>query len=185
MTTQIPSLGVPRRDRLLQEHIHDPYKTRSKPIEPVVCPICKAVFKHGRWQWADRGPVDSEQVMCEACRRTRDNYPAGLVILSGAFVTLHKAEILNLIRHVEESENAEHPLNRIMEIDDQPDSIRITTADVHLPHRIGDALSHIYRGELTIHYDEEGYFVQVNWSSWSDNSASLLSVETPMNSAAT
>lgn len=33
----------------------------------------------------------------------------------------------------------------------------------HLPRRIADALHHAYKGELDIHYDEEGYFVRVNW----------------------
>ena len=32
----------PRRDRLMHEHIHDPYKTPHKLPEPTVCPDCGA-----------------------------------------------------------------------------------------------------------------------------------------------
>jgi hypothetical protein len=39
----------PRRDRLIHEHVHDPYKTRLQLPEPTVCPQCGAVFHEGRW----------------------------------------------------------------------------------------------------------------------------------------
>ena len=44
----------PRKDRLIREQIHDPYKTRLKLAEPTVCSQCGAVFLKGRWQWAPR-----------------------------------------------------------------------------------------------------------------------------------
>jgi hypothetical protein len=34
-----------RKNRLIHEHVHDPYKTKSKPPEPTVCPICYAVLR--------------------------------------------------------------------------------------------------------------------------------------------
>ena len=152
-----------RKDRLIHEHVHDPYKTKSKPPELSVCPVCNAVFKDGRWQWAESWPVDAHKETCQACHRTKDGYPAGVVNLKGAFVKAHKAELLNLARHHEKNENAEHPLHRIMKIEEHPDGIEIKTTDIHLPQRIGEALRHAHNGELEMHYDEEGYFVRVNW----------------------
>ena len=43
----------------------------------VYCPACNAVFKDGRWQWAESWPADAHKETCQACHRTKDNYPAG------------------------------------------------------------------------------------------------------------
>jgi hypothetical protein len=153
-----------RKDRLIHERVHDPYKTKHKLPEPTVCPVCNAVFHDGRWQWAESWPVDAPKEMCQACHRTKDNYPAGVVTLTGEFLYAHKAEILNLARHHEKKENTEHPLHRIMKIEEHPDAVIVSTTDIHLPRRIGEALHHAYKGELGVHYDEEGYFVRVNWN---------------------
>ena len=64
----------------------------------------------------------------------------------------------------EQQENREHPLHRIMEIEERPDSIVIRTTDIHLPHAIGEAVQHAYKGSLDLRYTEESYFVDVKWS---------------------
>jgi hypothetical protein len=152
-----------RKDRLMHEHIHDPYKTKHKLPEPTFCPNCKAVFRDGRWCWADSWPADAHQELCQACHRTRDDYPAGIITLTGVFALAHKDELIQLARHHEQQENSEHPLHRIMRIEENPDSIVIKTTDLHLPRRIADALHHAYKGERALHYDEEGYLIRVNW----------------------
>jgi hypothetical protein len=152
-----------RRDRLIHEHIHDPYKVRRKLPEPSVCPVCFAVFKQGRWQWADSWPLDSHREICQACHRIRDNYPAGVVTLTGNFVRTHKDEILGLARNHEAQEKQEHPLHRIMAVEEPPGALVIKATDIHLPRRIADALHHAYKGELDLHYEEENYFIRVNW----------------------
>src|SRR5580765_6633194 len=77
-----PETSTPsRRDRLIHERVHDPYKTKHKLPEPSVCPVCKAVFRHGRWQWAESWPMDARQETCQACHRVKDDYPAGVVRL--------------------------------------------------------------------------------------------------------
>ena len=153
-----------RMDRLIHERVHDPYKTKSKLPEPTVCPNCYAVFKEGRWQWADSWPIDAHKQTCQACHRANDGYPAGIVTVSGSFAVSHRTEILNLARHQEQQENREHPLHRIMEIEERPDSIVIKTTDIHLPHAIGEALHRAYKGSLDLRYTEESYFVDVKWS---------------------
>lgn len=152
-----------RRDRLLQEHIHDPYKTPKKLVEPTVCPECGAVYHAGRWQWTQPHPVDANRVSCQACHRIRDKYPAGRLTLHGGFVREHKSELLNLARNNEAAEKSLHPLHRIMKIEETPDSIVIETTDLHLPHRIAEAVKHAYCGELDLHYDQEGCFVRADW----------------------
>lgn len=154
----------PRRDRLIRERVHDPYKTRLKLAEPTVCPQCNAVYHEGRWQWAKLQPTDAQEEMCQACHRINDKYPAGEVTLGGKFFENHKEEILGLVRNVEKVENEEHPLHRIMTIVETEDGIQITTTDIHLPRRIGQALFDAWEGDFDFHYDEEGYFIRVTWS---------------------
>lgn len=152
-----------RQDRLIHERVHDPYKTRLKLPEPTVCPRCHAVYLGGRWQWAQTRPKAAHEEMCQACHRVEDGYPAGEVTLTGAFALAHRAEILNLIRNLEKEENAEHPLHRIMRLEERAEALVVNTTDIHLPRRLGDALHHAYKGERQLHYDEEGYFVRVHW----------------------
>jgi hypothetical protein len=73
-------------------------------------------------------------------------------------------EIIKLARHQEEVEKAEHPLHRIMSIEEREDHLVITTTDIHLSRRIGQALHSAYKGSLDIHYDEEGYFIRARWT---------------------
>ena len=153
----------PRRDRLIREHVHDPYKTRLKLPEPTVCPQCGAVFHEGRWQWAPR-PDDAHEQLCQACHRTNDRYPAGELTLAGTFIARHRDELIHLARHQEEQEKGEHPLHRIMDIEQADDALVIRTTDIHLPRRIGEALRHAYHGELEFHYDQETYFIRVRWT---------------------
>lgn len=155
---------APRMDRRLREHVHDPYKTRLQLPEPTICPDCGAVFQKGRWQWTDYPPVDARTEACQACLRLRDKYPAGTLTLTGGFVDGHKDEILHLVRNQEKLENGERPLHRIMDIEEAPGRIVVSTTDIHLPRRIGKALHSAFRGDLDFRYEEEAYFLRVNWT---------------------
>ena len=150
---------------MLHEHNHDPYKIKGKVPEPTVCPVCHAVFRAGRWQWAESWPLAAHAETCEACRRIRDHYPAGEVVLKGEALPVRKAEILNLARNLERLETAEHPLHRIMEIDQHADNVVISTTDLHLARRMGEAIYHAFKGTLNWHYNKETCFVRVNWAS--------------------
>ncbi len=54
-------------------------------------------------------------------------------------------------------------MNRILDMEEGPDSIVINTTDVHLPRRIGTACKRAFNGTLTLHYDEDGYFLRADW----------------------
>jgi hypothetical protein len=101
--------------------------------------------------------------MCPACLRIRDKYPAGFLTLSGLYLQEHKAEIINLAHNEEASEKAEHALHRIMAVEEHADHVIISTTDIHLPRRIGEALRHAHRGELDFRYEEEGSRLRVSW----------------------
>lgn len=138
--------------------------TRNKPADPSVCPECGVIFEEGRWKWpALPVPSSAERELCPACRRIRDEYPAGTVTLEGGFVAAHRDEIVRLARHQEKLENGEHPLHRIMAIRHEDGGTVVTTTDIHLPRRIGEAVQNAYRGELDFHYVEEDYHLRVRW----------------------
>jgi hypothetical protein len=163
MTAKGP--GTPqsaRRDRLIRESEHDPYRERGKHPEPASCPDCGAGYRAGRWQWVEGGPFGAE-VRCPACRRIHDGYPAGHVTLSGPSVERRSEEMLALARHVEERERAEHPLKRIMDLHHGEGSVVITTTDMHLARSIGDALEHAFKGDLEYEYTKEGSLLRVRW----------------------
>jgi hypothetical protein len=90
---------------------------------------------YGRGQYCARFHIlrllcaaSTHEVVCQACHRINDRYPAGVVTLSGALTAQQKA-----------AEKAEHPLNRIIDIEEGLDQIVINTTDIHLPRR-GEAI---------------------------------------------
>jgi NMD protein affecting ribosome stability and mRNA decay len=148
--------------RAQQDHILDPYQAQHKPEEPTACPKCGAVYHQGRWQWGPR-PDDAHAEPCPACRRIADALPAGVVTLHGAIVRQRKDELTGLARHVEAAEKSEHPLNRIIAIAETPEGLVISTTDIHLPRRLGEAVKRAFHGELVMHFDDAAYFARVDW----------------------
>jgi len=158
-----PARGV-RQDQLLKQRRHDPYRDAVRYAEGAVCPECGAQQTQGRWTWAmDVSAAEASDNLCPACQRIHDRYPAGWIYLSGPFLADHKREILRLARNQEAAESGQHPLNRIMAIEESAEGVEITTTDVHLPARIGRALSHAYKGDLKIQYPG-GEDIRVYWA---------------------
>ncbi|HEX4984642.1 MAG TPA: BCAM0308 family protein [Burkholderiales bacterium] len=159
-TTRAPARK--HRDRQIEEIVHDPYLARAKPPEPTACKSCGLVYQKGRWQRAT-APAGAHEQVCPACHRIQDRNPAGYVTLQGSFGAAHAAEILALVRNEEAREASQHPLQRIMGVDAAADATVVTTTDVHLARRIGDALHAAFGGELDVKYSPDEYRVRVSW----------------------
>ncbi len=159
---EAPQLAGERRNRLIRERKHDTYKVRSKLPDPTACPECGAMYRDGRWTWG-APPMDAHEALCPACHRIRDDYPGGALSLAGDFLRQHCGEILGLARNVEEREKAEHPLKRIMRVEDEGAEVRVATTDPDLARAIGEAVRHAYQGELAYHYTEETNFLRARW----------------------
>jgi NMD protein affecting ribosome stability and mRNA decay len=142
---------------------HDAYRAKQKLSDGTCCPDCGAVFTDSRWQWSSARD-DAPRERCPACRRIHDNFPAGYVHLAGAYVVEHRAEISAIVRNLESKEKAEHPLQRVMNIEEDSGGMRITTTDVHLARAMGEALHHAHGGKLEIKYGPDDNVVRVAWN---------------------
>ena len=164
-TSRSPRSRTPGRrifGRAQREDILDPYEAQQKLSEPTVCSNCGAVYRHGRWQWG-ASTEDARTDRCPACRRIDDQLPAGVVTLHGPFAQQQKGEIISLAHNEERAEKGEHPLNRIMGIQETEEGLVINTTDIHLPRRIGEALKRAFHGTLDMQFDDASYFVRVVW----------------------
>jgi len=140
----------------------DPYRRTAKPTAPTVCPTCEAVYEDGRWTWG-RAPEDANEEECPACRRIHDDFPAGYVTIKGEFIKDHRDEIVALITAKEQREKAEHPLQRIMSIDDVREGLQVTTTDSSLARGIGEALHEAYKGDLKLRYSRDENLLRATW----------------------
>ena len=157
-----PGFRPMRRDQLREEREHDSYKLQHKLPEPAVCPECGAFFHAGRWQWGEH-PSGASEVVCPACHRIRDRFPAGFVYVGGPYFIDHRDEFTSLIRHHEEKEKARHPLARIIDVEPADDGMLVTTTDIHLARDLGEALHHACQGDLEFHYNEDQKLLRVHW----------------------
>ena len=140
----------------------DPYRRTAKPVGPTVCPTCGAVFTEGRWAWTKK-PQDASEENCPACQRIRDEFPAGYVTIKGEFIKDHRDEIVALITAKEKREKAEHPLQRVMAIEDVRDGLQVSTTDSHLARGIGEALYDAYKGDLKLRYSRDENLLRATW----------------------
>lgn len=161
---------VIRQDRLLKQKRNDVYVTGSKISESTWCNKCGAVFFNGRWAWIEKPENIHDvqmhgraSVLCPACRRINDNYPAGFIELQGLFYDEHREEILHLISNLETQEKRMHPLERLISVDQGKKITVVTTTGIHLARRIGEALYHSYKGEYSFRYAAADKSIRVFW----------------------
>jgi NMD protein affecting ribosome stability and mRNA decay len=159
-----PAASHPRIDHVLDSMEKDVYGLKGKLSEPTACVDCGAVYRKGRWTWSGASDAEhAKQAKCPACRRIADDYPAGIVTLSGDFAREHLEEIRGLVHNLEEREKSEHPLKRIMAIARDGDAVVVTTTNARLARGIGEALQHAYRGELDYRFTETENVLRVDW----------------------
>jgi len=153
----------PRESASNKPSRRDPYVTRARRTEPSVCGRCGLSYRRGRWV-RGRGATQAKRVTCPACQRIADCYPAGIVKLSGAYLRAHREEIEHLIRHVEQREQRNRPLMRVMDMRVTRSGLEVTTTDAKLARGIGVALRHAHHGELDYDWSQVESVMRVSWS---------------------
>jgi hypothetical protein len=141
----------------------DAYRPKRKAQGPVVCPDCGALFRKGRWQWAE-APAGAAKRRCPACVRAAEGAPGGYISLRGGFFAAHREEVLGRVRNCEAAERSRHPLERVIAITRARGGALVTTTSVHLARRVGHALMHAFKGELDMDYQRGENLLRVRWS---------------------
>lgn len=156
----IPRTGTARN---VQPKAHDPYQRKLKAAGPLVCRDCGLVFHDGRWAWTEIPEDVAKQGHCPACQRIHDRYPAGTLRLTGLPSSL-RDEITSMIRNIEASEKMEHPLERLIDVEDRDGAVVVTTTGMHLARCIAGSLRRRFHGGVHIHYPPGENLVQVDWT---------------------
>lgn len=158
-----------RLNELFDVKLHDPYMKPESYDDPTICPECHLVFHNKRWQWNEelykrfKKEGTADEKLCPACRKIRDRYYMGEVVLEGSFLQQKKDEILRILRNVEEQEKSRRPLSRIMWIEDNGDALRVYTTSEHLAVTLGRAVHRAYQGEISMDFADGQKFARVLW----------------------
>ncbi len=150
------------RPRGVQSRHPEVYVEGAKPAGALLCRDCGVVQHAGRWTWNAPPQARVQKGLCPACRRIRDEYPAGTIQLDRAFLR-HKKEILGLIRRVERAEKAEHPLERVMGTVESGGRLVVTTTGIHIARQIAHKLARRFHKRARIRYAEDESLVHVDW----------------------
>ena len=136
---------------------------QGKFPDPASCPKCGVTYRKGRWSWTE-APIDAARLKCPACRRIEANYPAGEVTLTGPVLATHRAEVLNLVMSREARARKDFPMQRIIDVLEVAEGVRVTTTDGHLARSIALAVHEACKGDLDLHFEKDPAFVRAVWS---------------------
>ena len=100
--------------------------------------------------------------VCPACRQVVSGQSFGRVILEGAYVENHAAELLRRIRNVAARAGFTQPERRLMAAVVRGSTVEVLTTSQKLAHRIARELEKAFRG--------------VAWYHWSDGDGRLLAI---------
>ncbi len=156
-----PGVRGPQRARNVQEKHHDTYVRKAKAPDSLECDGCGVVRHGGRWYWGAAPFGEVHGGLCPACQRIRDKHPAGTIHLPEALLA-KPDEIRRLVRAVDESERAEHPLERVMALEYTDDGMLVTTTGIHIARRIASRLQRHFHKKPRIEYGNSNG-VRVSW----------------------
>ncbi len=148
----------------------DPYLLNEGNHDMDICKQCHAIYHNKRWYldeelYAKNIDLPSAVlVTCPACQKIKDNFPGGIVTLTGDFLQEHKKDILNLIRNEEERARDVNPLERIIKINNDSKKTEISTTNEKLAQRIGRKIKKAFSGEVEYKWSQGTKLLRVVWS---------------------
>lgn len=152
------------KDKLFKPRRQDPYQHDEKASGHVLCTDCGAYYNNARWSWAaPEAKAEWSTGHCPACRRIKDGAAAAAIDVIGEFSAAERQELLAVIRNTAAKEKAEHPLERILKVDEGDGRLRIETTGEHVARRISHALCDSLDGKAEYHYDDHHRHLRVRW----------------------
>lgn len=149
--------------------VDDPTRVWTHLPDGTVCPRCECIVEAQRWK---RDPSQHDvllaagtpnQTVCPACRQQEEGIPQGILTLHGGFWATHRDEILHLIRNQEEESAEDNPLERVMALREEADTLVVETTNEKLAQKIGRAIEKAYHGELKFQWGSGNQLVRIDW----------------------
>ena len=150
--------------------MEDPYLPEEGQ-EASICAECNALYQNKRWFFDEKlarrlgGTPKVRQVVCPACRKIKDQYPEGILTLSGEFFAERKREVITLLENEAARVAGRSVLDRVIKMTEEgKDKLVVETTTEKLAQRLGRAVYRAYKGELDFRWAESNRFVRVYWS---------------------
>lgn len=136
----------------------------AKAAHALVCSECKLVHHAGRWYRGAPPVTEVENSLCPACKRIRDGEPAGTIHVPEQFLE-RREELIAILRNAETAESEEHPLERLMQLEDDPGGgMLVTTTGKHLARAIANKLERRFHKAARLRYGDAEGTVSVDWN---------------------
>ena len=143
-----------RRDP--RPRVKNSYRNQGKLPSGTRCPSCGAIYTRGRWTSSVK-PLGNIRAIrkCPACLQQKDDFPGGVLRLSGTFLQANRREILKRVRNIAAAERRTHPLERILRIEEHEAETSVLFTTEHLLARVGKALRDAFGGKLRLRFGPE------------------------------
>lgn len=168
MQREVRKFGISdKRGRVMTSA--DPFVPDEGMAEPAVCTVCHAVYQQKRWvQDADlfdrlEPSAETHRVTCPACQKIAAGYADGILTLQGDYLHEHEADILRLLKNVEQKAVAKNPLDRVLSRRRDDDKLVIETTGRKLAEHLGRALHKAHKGEINVSWSQHHNRCRVIW----------------------
>jgi hypothetical protein len=147
----------------MRPRLEDPYKPVKKYRSNTECPGCGLVFQKGVWKRSQGAGTIQQRKLCPACLRAQQDYPGGVLRLSGGFLTVHHKDILGRIEGLAQEAEREHPLERVIRVREESGELLVYATNEHLIARLGKALHRDFKGTLDLEYAPGQNYAVAHW----------------------
>ena len=111
-----------------------------------------------------KGPIDrAKDRHFDDFRQPTAIEQGGIIRLSGAFLSDHAEELINLIKHEGRLAEQKDPRHKVSKIEKMNGGILAEISDHNLALHIGKKLVHSYKGEHQYKFRPGEKFVEVDW----------------------